>query len=307
MKTGGTSFALHAREYFAPHEVYPCPGVDTIEGSIEEQVATYASVAGLRRLPESRRSVIRLYTGHLPFAATSVVRATVADALADADNELDPNTATQTDMSASRAPIVLTLVREPVARTISTLRHFRRLRPGSVGEGGAPSRFAGWPLEAVYDDPAVHSTFIRDHQVRLYSAILSDGTGAFGSPSSYEAIAARLRDGAAAPDPLDAAWTANESVRRGALTTALANLHATDVVGTDDGYDRFVDELRVRHGWWPDGIDTRRRANVSDVSEVHDGVPASFRRRIEADNACDLEFYEAARDVAAARVPAARR
>lgn len=285
MKTGGTSFAFHARKHFTPEQVYPCAGLDTVDSSIQAQVLAYASLAGLRSLAPARRAAIRLYTGHFPYAATQLVGEATAGGTAIPD------------------PIVLTLVREPVARTISTLRHFQRLGPGSVSPG-APNRFEGSRLEAIYDDAAVHSTFIRDHQVRIYSSALTDASDAFGSPSLYRDISARLQGAAAPPDPLDETWTAAEPMRRRALVTALTNLRATEVVGIDDGYDRFVDELRFGYGWWSDGIDTRVRANASDAQ---DDVPESFRRRIEIDNSCDVEFYEAARDLVAARTPVARR
>jgi hypothetical protein len=285
MKTGGTSFAFHAQQHFASDEIYPSPGIDTLDGSIDARILAYSTLQALGSLSSARRGAIRFYAGHFPFAATALVRESFADS------------------TTSCAPIVLTLVREPVARTVSTLRHFQRLRPGSVGEARA-NRFAALPLEAIYDDPAVHSTFVRDHQVRLYSTTLADATGAFGSRSPYHDVAARLDGTDSSADPLDATWTASETARRHALAIALANLRATDLVGTDDGYDRFIAELRTAHGWWPRGIDTSARANASQASEP---VATSFRRRIEADNAADLEFYETARELAAARLAESRR
>src|SRR3979409_1986805 len=97
MKTGGTSFAFQLRKHFDNSAVFPCQGIDARDMT---DVAVYASVRRLLRTSPERRADIRVYTGHFPFIASQI---------------LDPDLVT------------LTLLRDPVDRTISLLKHFKRL------------------------------------------------------------------------------------------------------------------------------------------------------------------------------------
>src|SRR5262249_7793080 len=81
------------------------------------------------------------------------------------------------------------------------------------------------------------------------------------------------------------------------LEIALTNLARVDVVGLTENYDGFVTELGARFGWWRD-VRPAARANVN--AEQWD-APASLRRRIAADNAHDVDFYEYARQLVAER------
>ncbi len=66
----------------------------------------------------------------------------------------------------------------------------------------------------------------------------------------------------------------------------------TKVLGLDDAYAAFVEELRERFGWWPAGLDLATRDNVS-VEAWSAG--AGLRRRIARDDAADVELYEDSR------------
>jgi hypothetical protein len=61
-----------------------------------------------------------------------------------------------------------------------------------------------------------------------------------------------------------------------------------------DRFEEFCDELAARFGW---KLGEPMHANRT----VPEQVSASFRARIERDNAMDLELYEYARDLVAAR------
>src|ERR1700722_10289365 len=111
MKTGGTSLVVHLQKEFRPHEVYPDAGLDRRD---PDDVAPYAAVGDLVALSSSRRAEIRLYAGHFPFAARDLIGTDVR---------------------------TLTLLREPVERTISVLKHFKRLR----------DRYRDLSLEAIYE------------------------------------------------------------------------------------------------------------------------------------------------------------
>src|SRR4051812_19291092 len=97
MKTAGTSFAFHLRQQFAEREIYPCASVDLRDpGDVEP----YASIENLRNIPSDRRAEIIVYAGHVPYLARDLIG---------------------TDLHA------LTLLRDPLERTISVLNHFKRL------------------------------------------------------------------------------------------------------------------------------------------------------------------------------------
>jgi hypothetical protein len=116
MKTGGTSFVFQLSANFAPAEVYPN---EILDRRAPTDLEPYASLADLERLSPQRRAQIRVFTGHLPFAARELIGPDV---------------------------VTLTLLRDPVERTISVLKHFKRLY----------ARYRDLPLDAIYDDEIVY-------------------------------------------------------------------------------------------------------------------------------------------------------
>ena len=78
------------------------------------------------------------------------------------------------------------------------------------------------------------------------------------------------------------------------LEVAKKQLATVDVIGFSEQYTEFIEELRHRYGWWPEGLNTTARANES--SEGWD-VPAALRKRIAADNAYDVELCEFAHEL----------
>ena len=71
------------------------------------------------------------------------------------------------------------------------------------------------------------------------------------------------------------------------LLLAQQNLASVDVVGLTEQHADFVEELASRFGWrLKRGV--RANAAPDDSPEISE----SFRRRIAADNAIDIEFYE---------------
>ncbi len=97
-----------------------------------------------------------MFTGHFPYVASDML-----------------------DLDLVR----LTLLREPVERTVSVLKHFKRLS----------KRVQELPLEEIYDDPFVFSRFIQNHQAMMFSVTEEDKPEAFGSPMTYWATATLLR------------------------------------------------------------------------------------------------------------------
>jgi serine O-acetyltransferase len=262
MKTAGTSFAFQLRRQFDPSEVYPSEGLDRRDGA---DMASYVSISRLLRLSPERRDAIRVYTGHYPYIASQLL-------------DLDL--------------VTLTILRDPVDRTISVLKHMKRLS----------RRYKTYPLEEIYEDPFVFAHFVENHQTRMFSITRDDEPEAFGSGMSYWETAALLgfgpqREGVELVeiDRARAIAPAQASMVDAArLEVAKKHLATVDIIGFSEQYTEFIEELRHRYGWWPDGLNTSARANES--SEGWD-VPAALRKRIAADNAYDLELFEFAHEL----------
>lgn len=278
MKTGGTSFRSHLHSQFRADEVYPFPELDwRYQGDIE----AYVSAKRFLEVDAERSAGVRVFSGHVPFVVTELM---------------------------GGGFVTISLLRDPVERTVSVLKHFRRLH----------RRFAARSLEEVYEDPVVFRHFVENHQTKVFSLSRGDRMGAFASAVGYRLLHAALGDSSVnifGGDDDSTPAAADEEKCRAAREQALAsdatvevddarlarakqNIGALDVLGFDDRYAAMVDELRRRFGWWPGGLDLSARANVS--SEPRD-VPVSLRRRIERDNAADIELHAFALGVAAER------
>jgi hypothetical protein len=221
MKTGGGTFLRHILANFERHEVYPYREYDA-----DMQIANMG-IDYLTGLPPERRARIKVYTGHFPFVAAELV-----------GGEL----------------ITLTILRDPVERTISYLKHCKRFHEHQ----------RNLPLEDIYEDPFNFPTLIRNHQAKLFAMTPED------EPETYLDVM-EIDD------------------RR--LEIAKANLERVDVLGLQEHFPEFLDEMSRRHGW-QFGEDVEDH-HVSAETEL----PESFRRRIAEDNAADIEFYEYARSV----------
>jgi hypothetical protein len=224
MKTGGATFMRHVEANFGPQEVYPEQVHPGPPRGIKRQRA-YVSVDQLRSLPVERRRVIRMYVGHFPFVASSLI---------------EP------------APVTMTLLREPVERTVSVLRHCKRHN----------REHRELPLEAIYEDPWIQPMMIRDHQAKLFGITLDDAP-----ESLFDVI----------------------EVDSERLEIAKRNLERLDVLGLSERFDDFLDQLARRFGWRVDPVPSL------GVSIEGWDVSPSFRRRIAADNAVEVAFYEHAK------------
>ena len=141
MKTGGTSFVFQLLRNFAPDEVYPDVALDRRTPTDAEP---YASLTALEQLSPERRAAIRVYTGHFPLVAREQMGSDV---------------------------VSLTLLRDPVDRAVSVLKHFKRLWP----------RYHELELDAVYDDELVFRHFVEHYQTRMFALTEADHTRSFAS------------------------------------------------------------------------------------------------------------------------------
>lgn len=176
-KTAGTALWRRLHQQFEPRELYPGPG----DGSPPDAVL---SVGHLEQRWRVRGEEIRVVTGHFPLCT--------AEILGDAF-------------------VTLTLLRDPVERTLSFLRHHRERTP-EVAEA---------PLEELYADP-VRFELVHNHMVKMLSLTPAEMTD--GALTHVEFGPERL-------------------------VRARSRLLEVDVVGLQERFDDFCTELTRRFGW----------------------------------------------------------
>jgi hypothetical protein len=218
-KTGGTTLIHRLPRRFRQHEIYP----DASDGAIETAVI---SVDHLRDRWRVRGHEIRIVTGHFPLCTSELL---------------------------GTRWTTMTVLRDPVERTLSYLRHHREATPIDRSKS----------LEEIYDDPFRFDGLIHNHMVKMLSLTVDTMT-----------------DGALTRANLGSAD----------LARAEQNLEAMDVVGLQERFRTFWDELRLRFGWQ---LGEPMRSNQTE------NVPVSnaFRERIKRDNELDAELYHYARDL----------
>jgi hypothetical protein len=225
-KTAGTALFRRLRNHFGVEAVYPMP---RYQGTPE----TSLDVDLLRQRLARHAEEVRVVTGHFPLC--------VADLL-------------------DRPVATFTLLREPVERTLSFLRHQREVEP----------RFAGAPLERIYDDPVCREGLVRNHMVRMLSLRADEMTEGALTPISFD------------------------ERRLEAARTNLAERIA--VMGIQEDFDAFCDLLSATWGWDLGPPQFANRTAPADAS-------AGLRERIAGDNALDVELYRFAVDLWSRRRP----
>jgi hypothetical protein len=131
-KTGGVSLYLRMQREFGEPGVYP----DQSDGD-PVAVSPQIMLPVLLERWAARRDQIRVVTGHFPLCTTQLL-------------EADFRT--------------FTILRDPVERTLSYLRH-HRVRTPADGER---------PLEEIYEDPGNFRHFIENHMVKMLSLTVEE-------------------------------------------------------------------------------------------------------------------------------------
>jgi hypothetical protein len=242
MKTAGSAFRQRLLNHFGEAAVYPARGLDR-----SHPVTLYVSVDHLRERLAARGAEIQVITGHFPLRTVE---------------QLDGRFTT------------LTLLREPVERTLSYLRQEREDPPVAqfLARGVRPrSRTAGRSLEEIYDDLNGRAQ-THNHMTRMLSL----------SPAEF----------------IDSMLTPLE-LSRDHLERAKEALAGLDAFGLQERYEEFCDEVSARFGW---DLGESTAVNTTAAAEI----PAGLRARIADDNALDLELYEFAKRFAADPVGAQR-
>ncbi len=179
-KTAGTSLLIRLGNQFRPEEIYP----DDTDGDLFG-VMPQLEPAQLVARWAARRDQIRVVTGHFPLCTVELLDA--------------PFT-------------TFTVLREPVERTLSYLRHHRKMTPADRDA----------PLEQIYEDPMRFQGLIHNHMVKMFALEASEMTGGSMTPVDFT------------PEHLE---------------RAKARLAGVDVVGLQERFDDFCGELEHRFGW----------------------------------------------------------
>lgn len=171
---------------------------------------------------------------------------------------------------------MFTVLRDPVERTLSFLRHWAERN----------ERFAGWPLERIYDDRDLRrSRLVNDHMVSMLS--LTPDRVDFGLGSYL--VDRRAAEESGSPEGVEPDLAEPSDVGPTELARAKEQLLAMEVVGVQEHLEAFCAELSQRFGW---DLGPPVRANTTDPVRTS----RSFRRRVAQDNALDEELYELARE-----------
>lgn len=269
MKTGGTSLSNVIGANFPANVSYPdaCLAPDA---HAFHRFEAYLFVPGLVEKVNALNGQLRMVRGHFPYA----VRELLDDSY-----------------------IAMTLLRDPVERTLSYLKHCRKYHNEHVN----------LELEQIYEDTWFRATFIQNYQTKLFSMSAQEALTETRFPDDEPKLPPRreLGDGQNLSDDIKAfrarspgrvslecfsASTGVIQVDNKRLSIAMENLSAVEVVGTTEHYDRFLRQLVDRYGW-----------QITSVPHLHASKDATispaFRQRIAFDNAFDMELYEYARSL----------
>lgn len=242
-KTGGSTLNVHIRNNFSDDTIWAAhePQLRPLSASV-----LYTNVARLAAMSEASREQTRFFRGHFPFSAVTLLGDDVR---------------------------TLTVLREPVARTVSWLNHCRRNNP----------EHHDLTLEAIYEDDWFTVRYARNLQTKQFGMTLVEAQAPMADvPGDRVARSIYVSLGCA----LNAAVEVDDS----RFEAARAAMTRIDVLGVTERYEDLCARLARDYGW------TMRRVPSENVGAPHN-VSNALRRRIEADNRYDTELYVCALDL----------
>jgi hypothetical protein len=179
-KTAGTALRRRLVNHFGEAAVYPSRGVDG-----PEALKLLVSIDYLQERLAARGDQIRVIAGHFPLCTTELIEGRFT---------------------------TLTLLREPVERTLSYLRRHREFWPSD--------RLT--PLEEIYDDAFRFHSMVQNHMTKMLSLT---------------------------PAEMAAGMLTHVEFDRDRLERAKEALAGIDAVGLRERFEDFCDELASRFGW----------------------------------------------------------
>jgi hypothetical protein len=199
-KTAGTTLIKRFERHLDESEFYP----NDSDGDI---VACVISVDHLLERWRERGQEIRFVSGHFPLCTTELLGGDFT---------------------------TLTVLREPVERTLSYLRHRRKTTPAERDAS----------LEAVYEDSFRFHGLVHNHMVKMFSLTLEEMT---------DGVLTRV------------------DFTEERLDRAKKRLSGVDVIGLQEHFEEFSADLTHRLGW---SLDNPRHMNYTEPCEISDGFRA---------------------------------
>jgi hypothetical protein len=237
-KTGGSTLNGHVTNNFSARELWPAHEPE--DGPLGA-AKLYTDVARVRSMSTASRANTRLFRGHFPYRTVDLLDGVV----------------------------VLTMLRDPVERTISWLDHCRRSNP----------EHRELSLEQVYDDEWFTARHVRNVQTKLFAMTVDEAC----SPSRCGTTASHRSPGRAVYEEIGCSLNVVVELDDVRFAEACSCLDQVDVLGVTERYDDFCARLR-QEGWRITDVAPR------NVGEGHT-VSKTLRKRIIADNGYDLELY----------------
>ena len=275
MKTGGTSFADVIDANFPLEHRYP-GAVMQGETNPLKKMEAYLFVPGIVAEVNAHPDRYRIVAGHVPYATRELLE---------------------------QRYVTMTVLREPVSRTVSYLKHCRRYHTEHMDK----------PLEAIYEDDWFHASFIANYQTKLFAMTARESLAEirYGDYEPRLPPRSELGDSEEVSPELKsltargngrfcmecfAASTGVIELDDQRFTRAKENLATTDVVGVTEDYGNFLQTLVERYDWQVDSMSHRHAGGDEDISD-------ELRRRIVSDNEMDTELYHYARSLAHRAAP----
>jgi hypothetical protein len=269
MKTGGSSFTEHLQGNFNHDQTYPDACMIS-SNDFFRRTEAYLHAPKFVADVNGMSGKLRMVLGHVPYAVRSLL-----------DDDY----------------VAITLLRDPVERSISYLKHCRRYHPEHSGKS----------FEEIYEDPWFYATFINNYQTKIFSMSASEALSEERFADDLPNIPPRreLGDGQSLSPELNsfrdrspgrfllecfATSTGLIGVDEQRLAVAKENLSEVDVVGVTEHYDRFLMQLADEYGWVIKSIPHHHVGEIGTISP-------EFRNRIAKDNAFDVELYNYARSL----------
>jgi hypothetical protein len=198
-KTGGTALFKRLKHQFGERAVYP----DTSDGDVVA-VAPQLSVDVLLARWRVRSDEIRVVTGHFPLCTKDLL---------------------------GGAFTTLTILREPVARTLSYLRHHQKLTPADHDKS----------LEAIYEDEFRFQALVHNHMVKMFCLTPGEMTDGMLTATAFTPAH---------------------------LERAKRQLATVDALGLQERFDEFCEYLELRFGWQLGAPLHANRTRPTAVSEA---------------------------------------
>jgi hypothetical protein len=196
-KTAGTTLRRRLRNHFGEAAIYPNESDGT---DIPKLVL---SIEYLQERLHVRRHEIRVVSGHFPYCVTELLGGGFT---------------------------TLTVLREPVDRMLSYLRHHRQQTPADRHK----------TLEEIYDDPFRFHGLAHNHMVKMFSLT---------------------------PEEMTAGMLTHVEFTDEHLERAKGNLARVNALGLQDRFDEFCYELTARFGWQLGEQEVTNQTRPSDVPD----------------------------------------